>query len=341
MKKVLLATTMLVGAGSMAAAEVSVSGSGRMGIVYTEDTTVAVGVDDNELAFTSRMRVNFDMSSESDSGLSFGASIRADNSAGGSTGTEGSVFIQGAFGKLSMGDVSGAAEFAVGDLAGVGLTGIGDFNENIYLSNGGATRRSAMRYEYTVGGLSFALSADNPKNDTVANVAATDSLANVISVGAKYSVADAYTFSLGYEAADIRTGAATATSIDHIIVGAEATFSGVTVKATYGQADTTAAGFTAAAALLSVAGNRYNPPAGTNDLTQTGHSASYTMNGLTVTGYYRQVDFGTPGKHKFTGIGASYDLGGGAAVTGGIASADPAGVLPSQTLADLGISFTF
>ena len=147
MKKVLLATTVLAASAGFAAAEVTVGGDGRMGVTYTEGAA-------NELAFTSRIRISFTASGETDGGLSFGGSIRADNAAGGAAGTAGSVFVSGAFGKLTMGDVGGAAEFAVPHVDGVGLTGLGDMNENLYLSN---KRRSAARYEYSAGAISFAM----------------------------------------------------------------------------------------------------------------------------------------------------------------------------------------
>ena len=78
MKKVLLATTMLVAGASIAAAEVTVSGDARMGVVnnFAGDTS-----------FNSRARVAFALSAESESGLSFGASFRADNALGASSGT--------------------------------------------------------------------------------------------------------------------------------------------------------------------------------------------------------------------------------------------------------------
>ena len=55
MKKLLLATTMLVTAGHYAAADVSVSGDGRMGVVnaYDKDTK------DNVTTFSNRMRIKF------------------------------------------------------------------------------------------------------------------------------------------------------------------------------------------------------------------------------------------------------------------------------------------
>lgn len=296
MKKVLLATTVLALSATVAAAEVTVGGNGRMGVTYTEGAA-------NELAFTSRIRITFAASGETDGGLSFGGSIRADNAPGGAAGTAGSVFLSGAFGKITMGDVDGAAEMAVGDLAGVGLTGVGDFNENDYLSNSSALRRSALRYEYSTGGLTFGISTDNPGND-IAGV-----LEDVYSVGVKYSM-DGYSFGLGYETAKVL-----GVSIDHVIVGGEATFSGVTVKATYGTA---------------------------SDLNfdQYGISAAYSADGMGVSAFYRVEDFGGGADIKYVGVGASYDLGGGAELVGGISNAKPAG-LSSTTLADFGISFSF
>jgi len=110
-------------------AEITLSGSARMGVIddFGDDNT----------GFTSRARVEFSLSGETDGGLSFGASFRADNASGANSGTAGSVFVSGAFGKLSMGDVDGAANAAVGHVDGVGLTGLGDLNESTFLANGG------------------------------------------------------------------------------------------------------------------------------------------------------------------------------------------------------------
>ena len=209
MKKLLLASSALVLSAGVAAAEVRVGGDGRMGIIK------GFGTDD--LAFTSRIRISFAASGETDGGLTFGGSIRADNSGGGAAGTAGSVFISGAFGRLTMGDVSGAAEAAVGDVAGVGLTGLGDLNEATYLSNGGAGVRPTMRYDYTTGALGFHLSADNPIASEAYSVAVT------------YN-GGAFKGGLGYEVNDD-------IDADHIIAGVEATFGGATVKAIYGTAD--------------------------------------------------------------------------------------------------------
>ena len=146
MKKVLLASTALVLSAGVAAADMTLSGDGRMGVrsLYGSD----------EVGFTSRFRAIFTGSGETDGGLAFGGTIRADNAGGisfenldgdtevdsneifaggGAAGVAGSVFISGDFGTLTMGDVAGAPEAAVGDVAFTSLTGLGDYNEMVYL----------------------------------------------------------------------------------------------------------------------------------------------------------------------------------------------------------------
>ena len=72
MKKLLLATTALtLSAGVAAADPVSLSGDARMGLVY----------DGDDVKMTSRARVAFTLSGETDGGLAFGAGFRADNAA--------------------------------------------------------------------------------------------------------------------------------------------------------------------------------------------------------------------------------------------------------------------
>ena len=297
MKKVLLATTILALSAPLALAEVTVGGTGRMGVTYTEGAV-------NELAFTSRIRIIFTASGETDGGLSFGGTIRADNSGGGNAGTDGNVFISGAFGKLTMGDVDGAAELAVGDVDGVGLTGLGDLNEATYLSNTAAIDRSAMRYEYSTGAFTFAFSADNPGTD------AAGVKEDTYAIGVRYA-ADGYAVGLGYE-----TETLGGVDVDHIILGGSATFSNITVKAVYGRASV-----------------------GAVDLDQYQLSATYSMDALGLTAYYANNEITNV---EATGIGASYDLGGGASVVGGIVNAKPAiGGGASTTLADVGVSFSF
>jgi len=212
MKKVLLTSTALILSAGIASADVTVGGDGRMGIIDRDD---AAG-----LSFTSRIRISFAASGETDGGLTFGGSIRADNAPGGVAGTAGSVFISGAFGKLTMGDTNGAAEAAVGDVSGVGLTGLADLNETNYLLNTAPFRPNA-RYEYSFGDVTVYASAENPAFDNEG-----------FGLGVKYSPGT-YSVALGYESVNIPGGG----TIDHIVLGATGTFAGATVKFVYGDLD--------------------------------------------------------------------------------------------------------
>lgn len=82
MKKILVATTILSASAGLAAADVTLSGSARMGIVSGFSDNNAANGDESDVVFNSRARVAFTLSGESDSGLSFGASFRADNAPG-------------------------------------------------------------------------------------------------------------------------------------------------------------------------------------------------------------------------------------------------------------------
>ena len=110
-----------------------------------------VGAD---AGFYTRVRIGFAASGESDNGLTFGASVRNDQvGTGGQANGDSTVFISGAFGKLAMGDVSGAADAIVGQVSGVGFTSLGSTNEIGYLGN----TKTAALYTYSAGALTFGL----------------------------------------------------------------------------------------------------------------------------------------------------------------------------------------
>lgn len=75
MKKALLATTALVLSAGVATADVTISGYGRTGIIYYENSGL-VESGDNETRVVSRLRMNLDASTETDSGVEFGARFR-------------------------------------------------------------------------------------------------------------------------------------------------------------------------------------------------------------------------------------------------------------------------
>ena len=150
MKKILLATTILASFAGYAAADVSVSGDARMGLVN----------DGGDTAFSSRMRIKFSGSGTTDHGLSFGGSFRANDAAGANSGTSGSVFIKGAFGAITMGDVDSGDAAAVGQLASVGYTGLDSGNSINYVADGYDMRglTAAVTSSYSESGDGYSLS---------------------------------------------------------------------------------------------------------------------------------------------------------------------------------------
>lgn len=309
MKKVLFATTALVLTAGIASAEVSLSGNGRMGVVYNGNA--AAGTP--KAQFSSRARVVFTLSGQTDGGLDFGASFRADQAGDGAgdvwgadKGNQGSIWISGAFGKVEMGDVVSAPEALFGDLYEVGYTDIGN-NDIPYLTLDNGTT-SGLLYTYSAGALSVAASM-NDGFDAKETVAKTQ----VAAIAAAYTFG-AYTVGLGYESSNPSTVGVKTTS--QIELAAVAKVGNVNVKAYYAdQKD------------------------GAVD-TAYGLSADTTFGAVGVGAFVQRVNNVNPATKDVTyyGIGASYDLGGGASVVGGIADNTMPG---TKAVADLGIKFKF
>jgi len=305
MKKILLATTVLVGTAGFASAEVTLSGNGRMGITSTQ----SVNSDDQTItttAFDSRVRADVGLSASTDGGLEFGGSFGIHDAGPASAGTAGSVFISGAFGKLAMGSTDSAAQNAVGQLAGVGYTGVGSHNEISYLT-GGDTEMAL--YSYSASGFTGYVSVGQPA--PVVKDDYTDG--DTFSVGAAYS-ADAFSVAVGYENRNADAADDDATQLS---VAASATMSGVTAKVLYTKTD--------------------NGGEDAIDPASYGVSATYAMDAVSLTGFLRVADSATDAEDTevYSGIGASYSLGGGATLAAGVANAD------GLTKADLGVNFSF
>ena len=290
MKTILLTSTALVMSTGIAAAEVSVGGDGRMGVQSQNGADVK---------FSSRVRVSFTATGETDNGLTFGGSIRADNAVAGKDGIGGSVHVAGAFGKVAMGDVDSAAKAAVGNAGGVGYTGLGDLNEIKYI--GGGNDPSAL-WNYTMGDLTMYASAGNPNYDDAADNEDVD-----LSGAVSYSLGDVG-FGVGVERqGDMQTVAA----------GVNATLGDASVKLVYGSYD--------------------DGVAGTDNVDSFGASASFVSGSATFSAFASGNSKGMDGQDHF-GIGASFDLGGGAAIKGGFVDGDS---LTGGSSFDLGVTMSF
>ncbi|MCA3443230.1 MAG: porin [Rhodobacter sp.] len=378
MKNLLLASTALVAFAGAAAAEVAISGSGRMGIVYNNsilndnlirnpDGGITRSADSGFL-FSSRVRVVFTLTQETDAGVSFGASVRADNAAAGELGRAGSVFMSGAFGKISMGDVDGAAESAVGNVSGVGYTNLNDLNEAFYLQQGNSDVNSnekisefalpAALYEYSTGGFTGYVALGNPAGidvntagrvteffDTFVKVGKdrvkTKAVSNLVidaayGLGAKYAV-DNYSVGIGYESIDL-SGIQTDFGAD----GKKGTpddtqkIYGNTIDNWIIGGSATFSGFTLKAQYGEGSGD-------TEDITQFAFSGDYSFDAWTLTAFYRDIEVKrTNGSESAQtqpfGFGVTYDLGGGASVEFGAVDPDVRG---EDYRADFGVNFSF
>lgn len=191
MKKVLFASSALAAlaiGGAASAQGISLFGTARLGLGYgiNNDGSVNLDTDGNasdDLRAVSRVRFGVNMTGETNSGITFGATIRADNAIGGNgdlNGAEGDgmsageVFVSGSFGTLTFGDTNGADEQWVGDLVGdYSLTGLGDLDETAFLSNGGSfgpdntndffsdpNARPTVRYDFDIAGFGLSLSGN-------------------------------------------------------------------------------------------------------------------------------------------------------------------------------------
>lgn len=339
MKKVLFATSALVLSAGFASAEVAVSGDGRMGVIY----------DGNDAQFSSRARVKFTLTGESDSGLSFGGAFRVDqenytfsnsdgyNSRSAARGTAGAVWISGTYGKLSMGDVVSASEAAIGDLAEVGYTDgefAGDPEELFFLTGDGVNidQGPNILYEYTINNISLYASASDGVNrgwyTTVGSEPADgiDTASTAYALAAKYEGSNFWA-SLSYSKHD---------DAREIGLAAEGSFNNFSVKGVYLDYDDNEGfeieqGPTAAPIFV----------AATLEKTY-GLSMAYQMDAILVEGFYRRdelesLDGTVDADFDSFGIGVEYDLGGGAVLAGGIIDTD----YLDDTVVDAGIKFSF
>ena len=219
------------------------------------DTTAAVN----------RVRISFAGSGETDSGISYGLSARADQS---NTTTGGSQYISGAFGKIKMGDLGGADKDAAGHIAGgVGVSGMGSANEIAYQASG-----HNLGYEFSAGGITFGYSQDTAIQ-TGSNSA----------MGIKWS-GDMGGTGITAGIGQSKMGTATQSTMSLAVSMGALTIKGISSTNDNGPAVTVAA---AAGAV----GTRYTAGSTTanNDTDHTGVSVSYAMDAVSVTAYTKTV----------------------------------------------------
>jgi len=332
MKKILLATTMLASVAGYASAEVAVSGSARMGVVN------AYNGDENVTTFSSRVHASFSGSGTTDGGLAFGGSFDAHNASDADAGTSGSTYISGAFGKISMGGVDSGDKAAVGQLSSVGYEGLGSGNSISYTADGGlfadadfvhGSDGAKVLYTYSAGDLTVSASSAQLSNG--------DHNHQAYGLGVAYT-AGAMTLAVGYGTNEVEaqdgpwSGTGTITDLSASVKYA---MGDTTIKAIYQEksADVT----------MSFDGEDYN----LGSATSMGVSVDHKIDALTLTAYAittdMQSDYGDfDVSVNRMGVGATYDLGGGAKFQAGWAEMDAADLSDeSHSAFDAGVNFSF
>ncbi|MBC2836429.1 porin [Paragemmobacter straminiformis] len=321
----MLASSFILALSGMAQAEITLSGDARMGIEQS--------LFSDDVSFTSRARVRFDMSGETDNGLSFGARVLMNEAELAVPGefrpwVAGRVYISGPFGMLSMGDTDSAAEAAVGSVSAISLTGLGDNHETtFYQSSVGAAWGPSVLYEYYGSGWAVFASATgeiyyNGLSQNERN----------LSLGGRY-VIDGLTVALGVEqvSSDPRP------STLNVVASVTYDIGEFSAKAVYGQKEDWNVRYD------------FDPPCTpycTNfSVTPYEHyyfSLDWERGPLAVAVFYaRQPDDTNGPNSRYYGIGAAYDLGGGAGLTGGIVRENSPFAGNDQTAYDFGVTMSF
>lgn len=350
MKKLLIATSALVALTGAASAEVALTGDGRMGLVW----------DGDNAQFSSRVRARFNLSGETDSGLSFGGSFRVDQenyaaepeSRSAAHGTAGSVYVSGTFGKLSMGDVVSATEAAIGDLTEIGYTD-GEFAANPeeidYLTGDGENEEQGPTalYEYTFNGVNlFASMTDGSRRDCSASNVIVGSL-ECYDFDTDDESEVAFSLAAGYEFGAYSVGLGYSENRDgtEIVIGGTAAINEFKIKAFYADYDDRD--------LAQLGDFEYNfdddeATFEVNYDKSYGLSVEYAMaNGIGLEALWIRRDveilegFADEADDSYDayGVGASYDLGAGATLAGAVMKNDL--FAENETRADVGIKFSF
>lgn len=274
MKKTLLVTALLAASVGAAHADVSLSGDARMGVASVQ------GAD---FQFSSRARVRFSLSGETDTGLKFGAQFRAADAekAGKDDSAVGTVFVEFPdYGKVTMGDAEGAVQAAVVQFAPIGFDDTNKLQEFTFLTGGDTGKGKDLLYTYTSGSLAASLSLGNPGATEGAGATAN---ADDKAVGVSYTT-EFWKVAAGYEDNGANSQAVLSGSYGN---------GQFEVKGAYGLRD--------------------------DDKSQYVVYGTYIIGNTTLAAFYRDDEIKAT---KTRGLGVTHDLGSGLAVSAGYAKAD-------------------
>jgi outer membrane protein OmpU len=318
MKNILIATTALVATAGVAVADVKVSGYARFGAVYND--SIESPADKTNTA--SRLRLQFDATTETDGGLTLGVRQRfqAEENAANAGGNQARFFASAGGLTVAMGNILGVIESAPNlylptKSAGMGLEGNGFRSLAANFHTGTAIGLALVEAgledadnvgDYSTNFLWTAYQSAGTAQDTdgVEVIYSMNGLGlhahstdNTYGIGANYKFAD-YTVAVAYEEAT--GGDLDGSSI--LFVSAGAKFGAFDAAISYAEGDLKAEG----EALLKAE--------------KVSLRGGYTVNdALYVYGFVASEDNNVEGISidETFGLGASYALGGGASVEGG------------------------
>ena len=323
MEKLLLASTALVATAGVAAAEINFGGFGRFGISYYEDRHTLVGAvgDPSDTILNSRFRLTIDGIAETDGGAKFEARLRVQAEENNLNGEANTADANGArfsvsYGGLRVdaGNVGGAFDnlnkyygYEVGlETFANQYSGV-DYSFLSY-SSGGAGGNSVF-FNYEVGAFGVGASYDQ-RSDADG--------------GDRWDVGATYTFN------NVKAAVAHGQT-DAGIGGDDPSLTALTVHGEFGDL----------AGVLFIADDKTEDPS--SDGTAYGLSASYTLGATTL--LFAYGDGSAVSDRQWVGIGATYDLGGGASLSGGVGRfsdlyVDTMGEY-DKVVADFGAQFNF
>ncbi|MEM9585063.1 MAG: porin [Pseudomonadota bacterium] len=332
MKKILFASTALVAFTGAAAADVALSGRAEMGVYNPAGAP--------SWQFFTDIDVTFTMTGETDSGLTFGASVdldeadgpAANNGVSGATGNNSddggaTIFISGSFGTVTMGDTDGALDWALTEAGNVGNPGSIADDETSHAGyfgsyHDGGNDGQILRWDYTAGDFGVAISLEDDNGSRAANT----------NLG--YAVGLKYNIDLGGTV--VALGVGYQERADAVGITAKPKAAGVSASATL------ANGFSAGITYTKLGSTAIGPAGAATPVdNHVGLGLGYTSGAISVHANYGKFS-GTTGNPDRSGVGlsAAYDLGGGAVVHAGYGQGK-VGNGPTSKTASLGLGLSF
>jgi outer membrane protein OmpU len=311
MKKILLSTTLLAASVVAASAEVTLSGSGRFGLVSFDDNVATT----NNTLVSGRLRFNVDASTETDSGATFGGRIRFQHSIGetGAAFSPAYLYVEYEGLRVEVGNANTAFDSAAlyyDSEVGFLSSSFGNRSFDFYSFSSGPyditeTNRVGVYASYSVGDFTGQISYVDPDQVTDPSVANEE-----LSIALAYST-DLFTVS----AAAVQDGAGIADNDQFFLGGLYNVNDAIRVGLLYTSTDD--------GLLAHQVGDT---------VTLFG---SYTVGAIKVEGYIANNDDEANLSDTVYGIGADYDLGG-ATLSGSVQRS-----YNEETFADLGVNFSF